>query len=158
AAFLLGMQDAGVATTVKHFPGLGRVQGNTDFTAGVVDRVTTAGDPYLASFRDGIQAGAPFVMVALATYTRIDPGHLGLFAPTVMGQRLRQDLGLGGVVMSDDMGAAAAVAGIPAGQRAVDFLAAGGDMVVAKTVDATTAMVAAVRSRAAADPAFQALV
>jgi len=34
------------------------------------------------------------------------------------------------------------------------FLAAGGDLVVSKTADATHAMVLAVRSRAAADPAF----
>src|SRR5262249_18013537 len=156
--FLRGMQDGGIATTVKHFPGLGRVLGNTDFTAGVVDRVTTADDPYLGSFRDGIQAGAPFVMVALATYTRIDAAHPRVFSCVGMRQLVRRGMGFGGVVMSDDMGAAAAVAGIPAGQRAVDFLAAGGDMVVSKTVDATTAMVAAVRARAAADPAFQGLV
>ena len=40
AAFVRGMEAAGVATAVKHFPGLGRVRGNTDFEAGVVDRVT----------------------------------------------------------------------------------------------------------------------
>src|SRR5204863_5315465 len=40
-AFVRGMQQARVATTAKHFPGLGRVHGNTDFAAGVVDRVTT---------------------------------------------------------------------------------------------------------------------
>jgi hypothetical protein len=30
AAFVAGMAEAGVATTAKHFPGLGRVVGNTD--------------------------------------------------------------------------------------------------------------------------------
>jgi len=37
-AFIRGMWQAGVATTAKHFPGLGRVSGNTDFTAGVVSQ------------------------------------------------------------------------------------------------------------------------
>jgi beta-N-acetylhexosaminidase len=38
---IAGLEDAGVEATVKHFPGLGEVVGNTDHTAGVVDRVTT---------------------------------------------------------------------------------------------------------------------
>jgi beta-N-acetylhexosaminidase len=43
--------QGGVDATAKHFPGLGRVVGNTDFTAGVVDSITTADDPYLAPFK-----------------------------------------------------------------------------------------------------------
>ena len=38
SAFVEGMDRAGVATAVKHFPGLGRVRGNTDFARRVVDR------------------------------------------------------------------------------------------------------------------------
>jgi beta-N-acetylhexosaminidase len=158
AAFVRGMRQAGVATTVKHFPGLGRVQGNTDFTANVVDATTTANDPYLQSFAQGVAAGAPFVMVALATYTRIDPGHMAVFSPVVMGQVLRRQLGFQGVVVSDDLGSATAVGGIPAGQRAVDFIAAGGDLVVAKTVGAVQAMAIALLVRARSDAGFAALV
>ncbi len=143
AAFVTGMADAGVATTAKHFPGLGRVVGNTDFSSGVVDDVTTATDPDLASFKAEIDAGVPFVMVALATYMRIDPDHLAAFSPTVIGDMLRRDLGFTGVVMSDDLGATEAVATMSRGERAVDFLSAGGDLVVSKTVKATLAMVAA---------------
>src|SRR5438128_9166750 len=46
-AFMKGMADAGIATTGKHFPGLGRVTGNTDFTAAGVDDVTSSNDAYL---------------------------------------------------------------------------------------------------------------
>jgi beta-N-acetylhexosaminidase len=157
AAFVHGMTQAGVATTAKHFPGLGRVQGNTDFAAGVVDTTTTADDPSLASFEQGIAAGVPLVMVALATYTRIDPNHLAVFSPTVM-RLLRDQMGFGGVVTSDDLGAAQAVASIAPERRALDFLSAGGDLVVSKTLDATVRMVTAVRARAASDAAFRALV
>jgi len=154
AAFVTGMAAANVATTAKHFPGLGRVAGNTDFSSGVVDDVTTATDPDLASFKAEIDAGVPFVMVALATYTRIDPDHLAAFSPTVIGDMLRRDLGFSGVVMSDDLGATEAVATMTPGERAVDFLLAGGDLVVSKTVKATVAMVAALTARSAADPTF----
>ena len=73
AAFVEGMRAGGVGATAKHFPGLGRVEGNTDHTANVVDTVTTADDPYLRPFRRAIAEGVPFVMVSLATYERIDP-------------------------------------------------------------------------------------
>jgi beta-N-acetylhexosaminidase len=157
AAFIRGMSAAGVATTAKHFPGLGRVTGNTDDVAMVVDTVTTANDPSLRSFRAAVDAGIPFVMVALATYTRIDAAHLAVFSPTVM-QLLRDEMGFNGVIVSDDLGAAAAVATVPPAQRAVDFLSAGGDLIVSKTVSATVAMANAVIARASTDPAFGARV
>jgi beta-N-acetylhexosaminidase len=147
----------GVATTVKHFPGLGRVKGNTDFTGGVVDTVTAANDASLESFRQGIDAGAPFAMVALATYTRLDPSHLAVFSPTVM-RLLRGQMGFSGAIVSDDLGSTAAVAGIPPGTRAVDFLAAGGDLVVSKTVEAALPMVTAILTQATADPIFRSRV
>jgi beta-N-acetylhexosaminidase len=152
------MESAGVATTAKHSPGLGRVTGNTDFTAQVVDTTTTRDDPYLRSFRAAIRAGVPFVMVALATYTRIDPNHLAVFSPTVIRSMLRGDLGFRGVVVSDDLGAAVAVADIPPAQRALDFILAGGDLIVSKTAGPADEMAAALVSRASSDPSFKALV
>ena len=114
-AFIQGMAAAGVATVAKHFPGLGRVTGNTDFTPDVVDNVTTASDPDLDSFRAAIDAGVPMVMVALATYTQIDPSQLAVFSPVVM-RLLRDGLGFTGVIVSDDLGQAKAVQAIPAAQ------------------------------------------
>jgi beta-N-acetylhexosaminidase len=152
------MQDAGLATTAKHFPGLGRVRGNTDFTASVVDNVTTTDDADLAPFRDAVIAGVPFVMVALATYTRIDPSRLAVFSPTVMRSLLRDGLGFTGAVVSDDLGATAAVAAIPASQRALDFLSAGGDLIISKTVAPANAMADAIVARATTDAAFRARV
>ncbi len=156
-AVLTGLRQAGVATTLKHFPGLGRVRGNTDFTT-ATDTVTTSTDPYLQSFAQGIAANADFVMVALATYTRIDPGRLAAFSQIVMRDMLRGTLGYRGVIVSDDLGATAAVAGIPPGSRAIDFLNAGGDMIISKTTPAALSMVQAIRASEAADPAFTARV
>jgi beta-N-acetylhexosaminidase len=154
AAFLSGMRQAAVAVTLKHFPGLGRVTGNTDYTA-ATDTTTTASDPYLASFRQGINAQADFVMVALAKYTRIDPNRLAAFSPVVMTQMLRASLGFQGVIVSDDLGDTVAVANIPPATRAIDFLSAGGDMIVSKTAAPADAMVQAIRARVATDAAFR---
>jgi beta-N-acetylhexosaminidase len=156
-AFLRGMKQAGVTTSAKHFPGLGRVEGNTDFTADVVDDVTTRDDPYLQTFQDAIDAGAPFVMVALATYTRIDPDHLAVFSPTVIGM-LRDQMHFDGVIVSDEIGDAEAVQSIPAGARAVDFMAAGGDMIISKTVPPAVTMAKALLARMDSDGAFGARV
>jgi beta-N-acetylhexosaminidase len=157
AAFIDGMASAGVASVAKHFPGLGRVLGNTDYTSDVVDSVTTATSPYLGSFRTAIAAGVPFVMVALATYTKIDPDHLAVFSPAIM-TLLRARLGFRGVIISDDLGDAAAVAGMPAGQRAIDFIGAGGDMITSQSLAPAEAMAQAVLAEAAASSVFRAKV
>jgi beta-N-acetylhexosaminidase len=154
-AFMRGMEDAGIATTGKHFPGLGRVKGNTDFTAAVVDVVTTTTDPYLAPFREAIGAGIPMIMVALATYQKIDPANLAAFSPIVMRQLLRVSLGFDGVVLSDDIGATAAVANVPPADRAINFIMAGGDLIISKTVGPADAMAAALAARASNDAGFK---
>ena len=156
-AFMRGMEDAGIATTGKHFPGLGRVTGNTDFTS-AVDDVTTANDAYLSPFRDAVAAGIPMVMVALAKYQQIDPAELAAFSPTVMRQMLRVSLGFNGVAISDDLGATVAVANIPAADRAINFLNAGGDLIISKTVAPANAMAAAIVTRASSDASFKARV
>jgi len=153
-AFIRGMAQAGEATTAKHFPGLGRVRGNTDFSADVIDTVTTVDDPYLQTFQRAIDAGVPLVMVALATYTRIDPRHLAVFSPVVMRTMLRDRMHFGGVIISDDLGAAQAVASVPPGSRAVQFIGAGGDLVTSKYVGPAEAMARAVLARAQASRAF----
>jgi len=156
-AYVAGMAAAGVASVAKHFPGLGRVIGNTDFTSDVVDTVTTADDPYLGSFRAVVNAGVPYVMVAEATYTQIDPSHLAVFSPAIM-RLLRNGLGFQGVILSDDLGEAAAVASIPAAQRAIDFLDAGGDLITSQDIGPAEQMAAAVVAQASASPSFRATV
>ena len=156
-AVIRGLKQAGVATTAKHFPGLGRVVGNTDFSSGVVDTATGPDSSYLKSFQAAIKAGVPFVMVALATYTRIDPHHLAAFSPRVM-RLLRQQLNFGGVIVSDDLGAAAAVAGLSPATRGIDFLAAGGDLITSQSLPAAITMDRAILARAAHDAAFRATV
>jgi beta-N-acetylhexosaminidase len=157
-AFLSGMADAGVATTGKHFPGLGRVQGNTDFTASVVDDATTVNDPFLAPFQDASAGGVPFMMVALATYERIDRASLAVFSSAVMRDLLRTRLGFAGVVVSDDLGATVAVASIAPADRALRFITAGGDLIISKTVAPAIAMADALTAAAASDADMRARI
>ena len=156
-AYVAGMAAAGVASVAKHFPGLGRATGNTDFTADVTDTVTTADDPYLDSFRAVVNAGVPYVMVAEATYTKIDPAHIAVFSPVIM-RLLRNGLGFKGVILSDDLGEAAEVAAIPAAQRAIDFLNAGGDLITSQDIGPAEQMATAVLARASSSASFRVTV
>jgi beta-N-acetylhexosaminidase len=158
AAVIEGLAQAGVAATAKHFPGLGQVRGNTDFTSGVTDTVTTINDPDLGSFKPAINAGVPFVMVALALYTKIDPTHFAVFSPVVIQQMLRQQMGFKGVIMTDDIGEAKQVLSIPAGRRATDFLNAGGDLITSQVIPPAETMAADVLAKANSSTSFRAVV
>lgn len=154
-AFLEGMRAGGVETTAKHFPGLGRVRGNTDTRAGVTDRVTRRDDPYFRPFRAAIKADVPFVMMSTAYYSRLDADHPAAFSPFVIQTVLRGDLGFKGVVISDDLARARQVASFSPAQRALQFIGAGGDVVLTVDHDPLPAMYRAVLQRTRSSEAFR---
>jgi beta-N-acetylhexosaminidase len=151
-------QAAGVLTVLKHFPGLGRVRANTDTSTNAVDTTTTPTDPYLKPFAAGIRAGSAGVMISSASYPRLDAHNVAAFSPAVITGLLRTRLGFHGLVMSDDLGAAVAVAAVPAGQRAVRFVAAGGDLVLTIKASDAAPMAEALLDRVQQDPTFAARV
>ncbi|WP_375400703.1 glycoside hydrolase family 3 N-terminal domain-containing protein [uncultured Amnibacterium sp.] len=154
AAVVRGLGDAGVATSVKHFPGLGCVGANTDTTTRVVDTTTTARSTSLRPFRSGMAAGSRMVMVSSAVYERLDPGRPALFSHRIVTGLLRQRLGFTGVVISDDVGGAAAVRTVPVGQRATRFVAAGGDLLLDIVPADVPTIVAALTKKANSDQGF----
>jgi beta-N-acetylhexosaminidase len=157
-AFAAGLQSARVAPTVKHFPGLGRVTANTDTTAHVTDGRTTGTDVYLRPFAAAVQAGVPYVMVSTAVYSRIDARHPAAFSRRIVTGLLRQQLGFDGVVVSDDLGQAKQVLAWSPAARAVDFVRAGGDLVLTVTPATLPAMANGLLTAYRTDPAFAKLV
>ncbi|HET9631732.1 MAG TPA: glycoside hydrolase family 3 N-terminal domain-containing protein [Terrabacter sp.] len=154
-AFLAGMRAGGVAATVKHFPGIGRITGNTDVTSsGITDGTTTVDDPYLEPFRTGIQDGVELVMVGSAIYSRIDPGTNAVFSRRIVTDLLRDRLSYDGVVITDDVGAARSVAAVPVGERATRFIEAGGDITLTARPSTVAAMHDAITTKAKSSPAF----
>ena len=160
-AFAEGMQASKVIPTYKHFPGLGRVKDNTDTSAGVVDSTTTRSADTAVSviFGAAIAAGAPVIMVSSATYSLIDPSAPAVFSSTIVTDMLRREMGFSGVVITDDVSAAVQVQDVAAGDRAVQAIRAGCDIVLA-SADPTVAadMVKAIIAAAQSDPAFAARV
>ncbi|MHA6512623.1 glycoside hydrolase family 3 N-terminal domain-containing protein [Tessaracoccus sp. Z1128] len=155
--FVEGMTDAGIATSLKHFPGLGEVDVNTDQGA-ATDDDTTRDDTFLDSFRAGIEAGAGSVMVSSAVFSQIDPASEAVFSRVIVSDLLRSEMGFDGVVIADDLGVARSVAGIPPAERAVGFLDAGGDLVINADPGIMGEMIEATVAKEASDGAFSARV
>ena len=107
-AYVAGMHEAGMAATLKHFPGHGSVLEDTHFDAAVDPRpleLLRAQD--LVPFAAGIAAGADAVMLAHVTYPQVAPEPAG-YAPRWIKDILREEMHFRGVVFSDDIGMAAA--------------------------------------------------
>lgn len=154
-AFARGMQDAGVQPTAKHFPGIGRITGNTDLTAeGTSDETATTKDPYLAPFADTIESGTKIIMVGSARYPKIDGDTPAVFSEKIVDGMLRDDLGFDQVVVTDDVGVAESVAATPVGERATKFVGAGGDIVLTAEASQVPTMVEALTTKAKQDKAF----
>ncbi|KYH44401.1 glycoside hydrolase family 3 N-terminal domain-containing protein [Branchiibius sp. NY16-3462-2] len=157
-AFTRGQVRAGVAVSVKHFPGLGLVSANTDTTANVVDRSTTTASPYINSFVAALRAGAPFVMMSSARYSRIDNSNLAVFSSRIIAW-LRGTLRFSGPIITDDLSAAKAPAVFAPGVRATKAIDAGDTMVLVSAAPAVLpAMWQAVYRRAGTDAGFRAKV
>ncbi len=155
-AFSRGMLDAGVQPTVKHFPGIGRITGNTDLTdQGINDTEMTTKDAHLAPFAQSIdEGGAKIVMIGSARYSKIDGQTPAMFSSKIIKGMLRGDLDFDGVVITDDVGAAKAVSATPVGERATKFVAAGGDIVLTADPGQVGTMVSALETEAKQDTTF----
>lgn len=130
-AYARGMHLAGMAVTLKHFPGHGSVLADTHFDAAADARTLDdlrATD--LVPFVDGIAAGAEAIMLAHVSYPEIDVLAAG-YSKTWIVDILRKDLGFAGIVIGDDIGMAAAesIGGIA--ERIEAHLKAGCDLVLA---------------------------
>ena len=97
-------------------------------------------------------------MMSTARYARLDPKRPAAFSPYVVQRMLRGDLGFDGVVISDDLSDARQVIDIAAGQRAVRFIGAGGDIVLLVHPQTLPTMYRAVLERARDNEAFRAKV
>lgn len=129
-AYVRGMHAAGMAATIKHFPGHGTVREDTHFDVAVDPRTLDelrATD--LVPFAAGIAAKAEAVMLAHVTYPQVAPEPAG-YSPFWIETILREEMGFRGVVFSDDIGMAAAFSAGGIKQRIDAHLDAGCDVVL----------------------------
>jgi len=129
-AVVRGLQAAGVAATVKHFPGHGQTTVNSHLALPVLSQNRATLDAVdLAPFRAGISAGAWLVMAGHLDVRAIDPGVPASFSRKVLVDLLRGQLGFDGVVVTDALNMAPAMQW-DAGEAAVRALLAGQDLLL----------------------------
>jgi beta-N-acetylhexosaminidase len=130
-AYLRGMRLAGMAATIKHFPGHGSVAEDTHFDVAIDPRsLDELRETDLVPFADGIAAGADAVMLAHVTYPAVDARPAGCSRIWVE-DILRGEFGFRGVTFGDDIGMAATESLGGIGARIEAHLLAGCDLVLA---------------------------
>jgi beta-N-acetylhexosaminidase len=101
-ALAAGLADAGVLACAKHWPGHGDTMLDSHLA---LPRVDLPADRLraveVAPFADIVKAGVPLVMTAHVVYSAIDPAQPATLSPAWI-RILREELGFGGVVVSDD--------------------------------------------------------
>ncbi len=103
--FLHAMQAEGVMGCLKHFPGHGDTSVDSHYGLPVVDvDAKTFRERELAPFRELANGEARMVMTAHIVFPQIDPGTPATMSRTILQDILRNELGFGGVVVSDDLG------------------------------------------------------
>ncbi|MGB3330704.1 MAG: glycoside hydrolase family 3 N-terminal domain-containing protein, partial [Thermomicrobiales bacterium] len=171
-AQLRGYEAAGIAATVKHFPGHGDTSIDSHLGLPVIDHPRSRLDAIeLAPFRASIAAGVPGVMTTHILFPAIDADPATLSQAILTGI-LRTDLGFNGVIYTDSLSMQAiedryghGVAAIRCKQAGVDVLEANEPIahqltrfhalvdaladgrIPASTFDATNARLDALRSR-----------
>ena len=150
--YVQGMHEAGMAATLKHFPGHGSVLEDTHHDAAIDPRPLDEIRAHdLVPFVAAIEAGADAVMTAHVTYPQVAAEPAGCsrrwIEEILRGDVANGGLGFRGVVFSDDIGmaAAGAVGGIKA--RIDAHLDAGCDVVLVSHTQQVDEALAAIEGR-----------
>jgi beta-N-acetylhexosaminidase len=130
AAYVTGLQAAGVAACTKHFPGHGDTAVDSHHALPRIDAESSVLERReLLPFRAAIAAGTRAVMSAHILVPTLDPDHPATLSLRILTDLLRGQLGYDGLIVTDgmEMQAIAATYGIERGS--VLAIAAGADAI-----------------------------
>ncbi|MDF6044799.1 glycoside hydrolase family 3 protein [Streptomyces sp. JH14] len=130
AAYVEGLQAAGVAACTKHFPGHGDTAVDSHHALPRIDvDLDTLHARELVPFRAAIAAGSKSVMSAHILLPALDPDRPATLSPQILTGLLREELGYDGLIVTDgmEMQAISSTYGIERGS--VLAIAAGADAI-----------------------------
>src|SRR5262249_50206674 len=126
------LQQSGVRCTLKHFPGLGRVRGDTHLeSADLKLSVDELRKSDWLPFRTVMRHGDAFTMLSHVHLTAIDPAHPVSFSRAVIAGLIRNEWKHDGILVTDDLSMLAAYdrpGGLAGGS--VEALNAGVDLIL----------------------------
>lgn len=134
-AYIKGAREAGMLTTVKHFPGHGDTATDSHLGVASVNGDRAHLDSIeLPPFRQAIAAGVDSVMVAHVTVPALDsdPNHVASISPAVVSDLLEKQLGFKGLIVTDalDMAGLTHLFASNIGRAAVEAFKAGNDLLI----------------------------
>ena len=134
-AYIKGAHEAGMLTTVKHFPGHGDTATDSHLGVASVNGDRAHLDSIeLPPFRQAIAAGVDSVMVAHVTVPALDadPNHVATISPAIVSDLLEKQLGFKGVIVTDalDMAGLTHLFASNIGREAVEAFKAGNDLLI----------------------------
>lgn len=133
AAFVAGAQQARVLATAKHFPGHGDTEVDSHLELPVIPvRRSRLERVEWVPFKEAIRGGVMAVMTAHVAVPALekDPGRPATLSAAVLEQVLRNELGFGGLIVSDSMRMKGLTRGFWSGEAAVQALEAGVDVLL----------------------------
>ena len=131
-AYRRGLAQSGVLGVYKHFPGHGGTAEDThEGYAWLGKNTEELKETDLIPFRDGIEKDVPMIMVAHISLPQITGSELpASLSKEVVTDLLRNDMGYGGVVVTDALNMGAIAQHYSAAQSAVTALEAGCDILL----------------------------
>ena len=130
-AYMKGMQDNGVLTTAKHFPGHGDTDTDSHYALPQINHSRQRLDSLeLYPFRQVINAGAGGIMVAHLNIPALDPmeGIPSTLSKRIITGLLKEELGFQGLIVTDAMNMKGVTGSNPPGVVDKDAILAGNDL------------------------------
>lgn len=130
-AIIKGLKSQKVASTLKHFPGLGAGTGNTHYETVEIDRSLEELEiAEFPAFKGGIDAGADFVMVGHQIVKAAGDKLPADLSSVVVTDWLREKLGFEGIVITDSQAMGAITNNYTSGEAAIKSIEAGVDIIL----------------------------
>lgn len=130
-AIIKGLKSQKIASTLKHFPGLGAGTGNTHYETVEIDRSLEELEiTEFPAFKGGIDAGADFVMVGHQIVKAAGDKLPADLSSVVVTDWLREKLGFEGIVITDSQSMGAITNIYTSGEAAIKSIEAGVDIIL----------------------------